>query len=161
MQFEHLKRRKLEKNTYDIQSAYNDTVKEVNAGIRNVLNGIVKIILTYCSGALTVFLSLLLNIEDKNKITELTNKGYINAVILIFMFSIILTITLLGVEQLAIKQTLANMELAIQNDIDDPNEIFNIWDCIFYILEFFIITLTILGSLLMAYCYSVLFNIDL
>lgn len=156
MKYERLKRRL---NKYNQQQAYDDTVKEVNAGIRNVLNGIVKIVLTYCSGALTVFLSLLLNVEDKSKITELTNKGYINAVIVIFILSIILTIILLGVEQLAIKKSLANMEIAIKNDIDDPNKIFNIWDCIFYILEFFIIILTVCGSLLMAYCYSVFYNI--
>lgn len=156
MKYERLKRNM---NKYNQQQAYDDTVKEVNAGIRNVLNGIVKVVLTYCSGALTVFLSLLLNVEDKSKITELTNKGYINAVIVIFILSIILTIILLGVEQLAIKKSLANMEIAIKNDIDDPNKIFNIWDCIFYILEFFIIILTVCGSLLMAYCYSVIFNI--
>ncbi len=160
MKYERFKRRKLERNTYDPQKAYDDAVKEVNAGIRNALNGIVKIVLTYCSGALTVFLSLLLNIEDNSKITELTNKGYINAVIVIFILSIILTIILLGVEQLAVKKSLENMETAIKNDIDDPNKIFNIWDCIFYILEFFIIILTVCGSLLMAYCYTVLFNIN-
>ncbi len=157
MKYERLKRRL---NKYNQQQAYDDTVKEVNAGVRNALNGIVKIVLTYCSGALTVFLSLLLNIEDKSKITELTNKGYINAVIVIFILSIILTIILLGVEQLSIKKSLENMETAIKNDIDDPNKIFNIWDCIFYMLEFFIIILTACGSLLMAYCYTVLFNIN-
>ena len=63
MKYERLKKHK-NKNLYNPQKAYDDTVKEVNAGVRNAFNNLIKIVLAYSSVALGLFIKILSDREN-------------------------------------------------------------------------------------------------
>lgn len=154
MQQERIKRRKIQ-DSYDPQKAYDDTVKEVNAGIRNALNGLIKIVLAYSSLALGLFFSI---IQKHDIVILICNINIVQIIICVFSFSIIFTIVLPIIEQLSLYVSLHNMEKAIHNNIVDSNKIFNFWKYAFYTIETLIVVSVIIGTLCMAYYYIALFT---
>lgn len=150
MRYENLKKRKC-KSSYDLQKAYDDTVKEVNKGIRVAFNNLIKIVLAYSSIALGLFIKILL---DKERIViTLCGIDILIIIIILFSIAIILTIILLLIEQKSLLVSLDNLEKSIINNIYDSNKLPNIWYTLFYILEIIIVISVVIGTIFMSYYY--------
>lgn len=150
MKYERLKKHK-NKNLYNPQQAYDDTVKEVNAGVRNAFNNLIKIVLAYSSAALGLFIKIL---SDRERISiTLCGIDIFVIVVILFSVAIILTILILVIEQKSLLVSLDNMEEAVRKNIDDSNKLPNRWYSLFYILEILIVVSVIFGTIFMSYYY--------